>query len=236
MRLFREEGDWERAVECDQQRRFLRRQPLLEVAISYLSEYIFDESGKLEVTVNNVGWGSAQNIAFDVAGQFEADLRQDTGRSTLAPDRNFRQSVYIIPRRVGRELPLTFSVSYTDRQGAEFRPLRRTFDISVRDKALPQGATPQQITVHGTVVMAERIDELNQGDQVRINRQRAEPGPVAKSDGPDERAITCAVCQQATPADQPKCSHCRAPFVRCLACGLHMASRASFCLHCGQAM
>lgn len=233
MQLFREEGDWERAAECDRQRRFLRKQPLLEVAVTYRSEYVFEESAKLEVEVKNIGWGSAQNIAFEVSGQFEADLSQDSGRPSLAPERSFRQSVYIVPKRVGRELPLTFTVRYSDRHGTEYRPLRRTFDISVRDKAQPPSGTPQQITVHGTVVMADHIEELNQGDQVRVHRARAEVRSSAPDIGVGAHTVTCAYCHQETSAYQPQCSRCRAPLVRCPTCGLYLSGRAQFCQFCG---
>ncbi len=200
-------------------------------------------SSKLSVTVRNVGWGLARDIRFSVTGQFETDLTRANTPIGLAPGLEKEQMLYITPLRTGSELPLHLTACYDDHRGTPLPELKRTLEITVRDKAERRSDSTPQIIMHGgQVIQADSIESVAGGDQVNVRRTAqvaaAGAGHPAAESGPAPEpppTITCTHCGQAQPADRFKCSGCGIPFVQCAMCGRYQPQRLKHCMHCGAA-
>ena len=234
-------GEDGRAQECDRLRRWLRKQPLLEVMVAAPEELTVGASGRLTVDVTNVGWGMATDIRLEIRGQFEADTTRVNKPFGLSADRTKTLSVYIIPLRAGAQLPLHLTVAYRGPDGAAMPPLEETFDLTVRERAERQGDTTLQYIVQGNLIQAQQAGEVVVGEKwsVDIKRQAASAPPPAPAQPvsvgapPEALQVVCAACGAAQPADRAKCIRCGIPFVQCAACRRALPERTPFCPHCG---
>jgi outer membrane protein assembly factor BamB/tetratricopeptide (TPR) repeat protein len=216
------------AQECDRLRRWLRKQPLLQVNAPTLDEFTLGDSAKLNIVIANVGWGMAREISFDVRGEFQADKTRVSKIPGLAADVERTQPLYIIPQRTGRQVPLDLIIAYADQAGAAMPPLMQTFDITVRDKAGRIGdSTPQQIIVQqgGQVIQAPAASKVEVGDKysVEVKRQTAASATagglhVTMTDGgpaspAETQMVQCSNCGERQPGGRFKCSRCGAPLM-----------------------
>ncbi|MFZ2518691.1 MAG: zinc ribbon domain-containing protein, partial [Anaerolineae bacterium] len=234
--LFRECGEEASALECDRQRRFLRRWPFLTVEIVEVGNFKEGQSRALRLRLTNSGWGLARQIEISVVGKFDADQARSGDARTLQPDRQRTQPLYIIPQIAGEQLPLHLTVRYADPDDRPLPPLTMTIEVSVRP-ASARSDSAGQVNVYGNWIQSDTVDELVLGDQVRVERRSATAADAAAADpqpAPVTETLTCARCGAVQSAAAAKCSRCHAPFVRCLACGRHMPERMQFCIHCGQ--
>lgn len=239
LRSFEECGKAERAKECDAVRRYLRRQPLLELELSLAGGFTEGHSGKLILTVRNNGWGQAANIVFEVKGSFETDLEMAAEPFGLAADVTREVPLYVVPKRAGSALPLYLAATYTDARGRPLPALKRTFDISVRSKEERRGDSTPQNVFYGPaqLIQSDQVGDVVGGDQVKIQRQGAGTTPAATPASPASAPaprLTCPACANEQPADLAKCSNpaCGRPFFRCAACGFYQPERGRFCMHC----
>ena len=113
-------------MECDRQRRFLRRWPFLTVEIVEVGNFKEGQSRALRLRLTNSGWGLARQIEISVVGKFDADQARSGDARTLQPDRQRTQPLYIIPQIAGEQLPLHLTVRYADPDDRPLPPLTMT--------------------------------------------------------------------------------------------------------------
>ncbi len=222
---FEECGKAQRAAECDAVRRYLRRQPLLELELSLIGEFTEGHSGKLILTLRNVGWGQAANIAFEVKGYFETDLEMAAEPFGLAADVTREMPLYVVPKRAGSALPLYLAAACTDARGRPLPALKRTFDISVRSKEERRGDSTPQNVFYGPaqLIQSDQVGDVVGGDKqsVDIRRQAAAAGgsPTGPASTPGQppaevRRVQCSNCGENQPADRFKCVRCGMPLAK----------------------
>lgn len=236
IRLFDECHEMHMAQQCDIRRRRLRKQPLLEVVAQSSDEFRINQSGRLVLSMQNVGWGHASHIDFAISGElFSIDMTQTSSWAGLAHDRPASlRKLYIIPKQAGTALPLHLTITYDDREGAPMPPVRQTIEITVQEKIESGMTTPHEIHYHGTVVQSEQVGEIVTGDQIKITRERiVDPGAATlPAVTAASETVTCLSCQRKQPATTFKCQQCGNPFFRCPSCGLALPEWSSFCTHC----
>lgn len=238
MQGFAECGKAQRANECDAFRRRLRRQPLLALESSLAGDFTEGHSGKLLVTVRNIGWGQAAGISFKVTGSFEIDLEMAAEPFGLASQVARDVPLYVVPKRAGSALPLYLTATCADSHGKPLPPLKQTFDITVRSKDERRGDSTPPIIMHGgQVIQAAQVGDVVGGDQVKVQRQgegtTPQETPAAATQNPAPR-LTCRACGMEQSAARAQCQNitCGMPFVRCASCGYYQPTRAKFCMHC----
>ncbi|MCB0200406.1 MAG: PQQ-binding-like beta-propeller repeat protein, partial [Anaerolineae bacterium] len=135
-------GADQRARYCDLRRRFLRKQPLLEVSLAAARELVVGESNKVEITVKNIGWGHATNISVEVTPRFEDDpVAVRSKVFGLRTDLSKAQDLYVVPHHPG-QLALDIAITYSDLRGQADPHFERTVDVAVRDKDASHDMTP----------------------------------------------------------------------------------------------
>ncbi len=233
MQLFHECGDEERERDCDLQRRYLRRQPLLDLALPQVDPFTEGQSGRINVVVANVGWGQAHRIKLGIrpSKDFRADDTRVGQEYGLAPDYQKKAPLWVIPLRAADALPLHLTVAYAaDPGSATSFILDQSFDIPVRPRPVRRGSVVAETYV-------ERAEgDVVAGDQVKIARGATMPPNSPQGDSRHEadqtHQVTCPACHTGQSANQIKCSKCGIPFVRCRDCRRAMPGRADFCPHC----
>ena len=232
-------GADDKAQECDLLRRWLRRQPWLEVPLPQVEEFVEGDSGRIEVIVYNKGWGMAREVSLAISGQFEPDTTRADKSFNLQDGLNKRQVIWVAPKRSGREVPLHLRIAYRDADSTTMPPLEISYEIRVHSKDERRGdSTPVIVQAGGKIIQMGAGDYVEDG-QVKIQRGAAATAPreVVVGASPEPRLayrLTCPSCGTTQPADRPKCQNaaCAMPFIRCASCGNYQPARARFCLHC----
>ncbi len=146
----------QKASHCDRKRRFLRKQPLLEVSLEKASGLVAGQSGKLTMMVHNVGWGLADAVDIQVVGRFESDyVRTRSAIFGLGAGLSKPQDLYIIPRHAG-DLALDVTIDYRDMRGNPFPPVEQTVNVTVRALEATKDVTPAYVHVHGDYYASAR--------------------------------------------------------------------------------
>ncbi len=231
-------GADDRAAECDRLRRWLRKQPLLDVPPPQVTEFLAGDYGRIEVVVHNIGWGMAREVALDVSGQFEADRTRANKAFGLESGLSKHQTLWVAPKRSGKQLPLHLQITYLDARGNAMPPLEVSYEVSVRDKAERRGDSTPIIVQEGGKIIQMGAGDYVEGDQAKISRQGAgTPPQVSVAAAPEltpAPRLTCPACGTEQPADHARCRNdkCGMPFIRCASCGCYQPARAKFCMHC----
>ena len=154
-------------------RRWLRKQPLLDVPPPQVTEFLAGDYGRIEVVVHNIGWGMAREITLGVSGQFEADRTRANKAFGLESGLSKHQTLWVAPKRSGKQLPLHLQITYLDARGRAMPSLEVSHEVSVRDKDERRGDSTPIIVQEGGKIIQMRDGDFIEGDQVKIQRQGA---------------------------------------------------------------
>jgi tetratricopeptide (TPR) repeat protein len=227
-------GAQRRATYCDRKRRYLRKQPWLEINVVSAGDLVVGVRSKLVITVTNSGWGDAARVLVSAATLSGNEPVHSHAREFgLGRGLNRSEYLYAIPYHPG-QLAVDVSISYQDIFGNDYPALEQTVDLEVKERETPRGVTPAEIHVHGHYFAGQVQEVISDG--VKIERHAA-PGPSSPAAAPvAAHTVECARCQRHAPADAAACPHCGTPFIACRYCGLSLPRRMKHCMHCGQAL
>ncbi len=227
-------GALRRATYCDRKRRFLRKQPWLEIDVVSAGDLVVGVRSKLVITVTNSGWGDAARVLVSAATLSGNEPVHSHAREFgLGRGLSRSQDLYAIPYHPG-QLAVDVSISYQDIFGNDYPALEQTVDLEVKERETPKGVTPAEIHVHGHYFAGQVQEVISDGIKIERHAAPSQGHPTAAS--AKVPTIECARCQHQAPADAVACSHCGTPFIACRHCGLSLPHRMNHCMHCGQAL
>ncbi len=230
-------GDKERIENCQEQIRRLRQWPWLRLKIMPDQELVETEGSNLHISVINVGYSAARNVAFKVQGaDFGGAINQTQYLFNLPEGIQKETQLFVRPRpgTSGHGIPLDITVFYeTPDDQKEEQKFRQTVTVVRQDS---KQLTPHNIVAqpgahvyvaqegihvaHGDLIQSDG----QKGDRVEIQRQassRSQVSPAISSTTVDPSEpvddsrvippIPCPRCRKEVPASSNYCTQCRFP-------------------------
>ncbi|HUS71195.1 MAG TPA: PQQ-binding-like beta-propeller repeat protein [Anaerolineae bacterium] len=210
--------DEQNCADCRAKLVFYRRLPNLKLNLKANEGFMVSQADVLDMKLDNVGYGLAEDIQIEVSGDFEI-RRAPAAVPGLLPGHHRTQRIYLIPLQSGPNVFLNFEVSYKSQSPGGERAYCQDFPHYVHVATSPLDKIAQ-MSVSGDVYLApvKHIggDELAPGAKkygdvgmIREDRERATEKTTPE---PQKELRRCPKCGEALEAHWTFCRKCLTRF------------------------
>ncbi len=170
---YRKDFEEEKAEGCRREALRYRELPDISFCISADSKLILGQWEKLEIEIQNIGYGIAKGIALEASSNLKLEHDREVGIGELRKDESKNRLFSVNPSESGRAVPIEFTIRYRDHQNQKHQIIKSGYVAIGREQHYDtQGK--QTLIVHGDYIKQGEGVILKKGRWKTINETEAE--------------------------------------------------------------